>query len=75
VIFAVGSAGLRVVMLYWNPEADSCWSGIDLSCDFTLRNERRLAENSGIAGGFGRCNRHLQKSGGATQPRDGACED
>jgi hypothetical protein len=25
------------VMLYWNPEADSCLSGIDLSCGSLLR--------------------------------------
>src|SRR5437879_12491265 len=35
-IFSVGSAGFRLVMLYWNLDADSCLSGIDLFCGSLL---------------------------------------
>src|SRR3569833_600057 len=31
VIFCTGSAGLRLVMLYWKPDSDLCGSGFDRS--------------------------------------------
>src|SRR2546430_13446298 len=52
-IFSVGSAGFRLVILYWNPDADSCLSGIDLSCGSLLRTSAGKRGNSGIAGDSG----------------------